>query len=101
VHASGPASVPGAPRSAKPQLSTWTLADQFASDAVQNLDWYHAVEHRVDLGKVLLGEEERFPPYSPLLQDCAPSIGIDLRRRAARRVPNPLSPIAPAPQFFE
>lgn len=35
----------------------WTLADQVAADAVQILDWYHAVQHAMDCGKVLLGEE--------------------------------------------
>jgi len=35
----------------------WTLADQLAPDAVQILDWHHAVEHAVDCGKILLGEE--------------------------------------------
>lgn len=34
----------------------WTLADLLAPDAVQILDWHHAVEHAVDCGKVLLGE---------------------------------------------
>src|SRR5438132_802943 len=34
----------------------WTLADQLAPDAIQILDWHHAVEHAVDCGKVLLGE---------------------------------------------
>lgn len=36
----------------------WTLADQLAPDAVQILDWHHAVEHAVDCGKILLGEED-------------------------------------------
>jgi hypothetical protein len=36
----------------------WTLADHLAPDAVQVLDWYHAVEHAADCGKVLLGEED-------------------------------------------
>jgi hypothetical protein len=42
-------------------ICNWTLADQLAPDAVQILDWYHAVQHGVDCGKALLGEE------SPLL----------------------------------
>lgn len=37
--------------------SNWTLADQLAPGALQILDWHHAVEHAVDCGKVLLGEE--------------------------------------------
>jgi hypothetical protein len=43
----------------------WTLADQLAPDAVQILDWHHAVEHGVDLAKVLLGEED---PLLPMWQ---------------------------------
>lgn len=35
----------------------WLLADQLAPDAIQVLDWHHALEHAVDCGKVLLGEE--------------------------------------------
>ena len=40
----------------------WTLADQLAADALQILDWHHAVEHAVDCGKVLLGEESSWLP---------------------------------------
>ncbi len=43
----------------------WTLADQLCPDAVQILDWHHAVEHAVDCGKVLLGEES---PWIPVWQ---------------------------------
>jgi hypothetical protein len=43
----------------------WTLADQLAPDAVQILDWHHAVQHAVACGKALLGEES---PYLPLWQ---------------------------------
>lgn len=43
----------------------WTLADQLVPDAVQVLDWHHAVQHGVDCGKVLLGEES---PWLPLWQ---------------------------------
>ncbi len=43
----------------------WTLADQLCPDAVQVLDWHHAVEHAVDCGKVLLGEES---PWIPVWQ---------------------------------
>jgi hypothetical protein len=43
----------------------WTLADQLAADAVQVLDWFHAVQHGVDCGKVLLGEDN---PSVPLWQ---------------------------------
>ena len=35
----------------------WTLADQIAADAVQVLDWYHAVQHPVYCGKLLLAED--------------------------------------------
>jgi len=45
--------------------SNWRLADQLAADAVQILDWHHAVEHAMDCGKVLLGEES---PFLPLWQ---------------------------------
>lgn len=43
----------------------WTLADQLAPDAVQILDWHHAVEHAMTCGRVLLDEES---PYLPLWQ---------------------------------
>ena len=43
----------------------WTLADQLAPDAVQILDWHHAVEHAMDCAKVLLDEES---PWLPLWQ---------------------------------
>lgn len=48
--------------------SNWTLADQLAADAVQILDWYHAVQHAMDCGKVLLGEES---PLLPSWQERA------------------------------
>ncbi len=51
--------------------SNWTLADQLAPDAVQILDWYHAVEHAVDCGKVLLGEES---PWLSLWQARAETL---------------------------
>jgi DNA-directed RNA polymerase subunit RPC12/RpoP len=40
----------------------WTLADQLAPDAVQILDWYHAVEHAMDCAKILLGEDSPWLP---------------------------------------
>lgn len=40
----------------------WTLADQLAPEAVQILDWYHAVQHALECGKVLLDEESPFLP---------------------------------------
>lgn len=49
----------------------WTLADQMCPDAIQILDWHHAVEHAVDCGKVLLGEES---PWLPLWQDRAEAL---------------------------
>lgn len=51
--------------------SNWTLADQLAPDAIQILDWHHAVEHAVDCGKVLLGEES---PWLPLWQHRAETL---------------------------
>lgn len=49
----------------------WTLADQLAPDAVQILDWYHAVQHALDCGKVLLDEES---PYLPFWQQRAETL---------------------------
>jgi len=49
----------------------WTLADQLCPDAVQILDWHHAVEHAVDCGKVLLGEES---PWLELWQRQAEAL---------------------------
>lgn len=46
----------------------WTLADQLSPDAVQILDWHHAVEHAVDCAKVLLDEES---PWLPVWQQRA------------------------------
>lgn len=46
-------------------VCNWTLADQLCPDAVQILDWHHAVEHAVDCGKVLLGDES---PWIPVWQ---------------------------------
>jgi hypothetical protein len=50
----------------------WTLADQLVPDAVQVLDWHHAVQHAVDCGKVLLDDEES--PYLPLWQERAETL---------------------------
>jgi hypothetical protein len=44
-------------------VCNWTLADQLAPDAVQILDWCHAVEHAMTCGKILLGDES---PWLPL-----------------------------------
>jgi len=49
----------------------WTLADQLCPDAAQVLDWHHAVEHAVDCGKVLLGEES---PWLELWQRQAEAL---------------------------
>lgn len=49
----------------------WTLAEQLAADAVQILDWHHAVQHAMDCAKVLLGEES---PYLPLWQQRAEAL---------------------------
>jgi len=46
-------------------VCNWTLADQLCPDAVQILDWHHAVEHAVDCGKALLGDES---PWIPVWQ---------------------------------
>lgn len=51
--------------------SNWLLADQLAPDAIQVLDWHHAVEHAVDCGKVLLGEES---PWLSLWQARAETL---------------------------
>jgi hypothetical protein len=44
-------------------LGVWSLADELCPKAVQILDWHHAVEHAMDFGKAILGEES---PYLPL-----------------------------------
>ncbi len=44
----------------------WTLADQLAPDAVQILDWYHAVENAMKCGKLVLGDES---PYLSLWKE--------------------------------
>lgn len=49
----------------------WTLADQLCPDAVQVLDWHHAVQHAMDCGKVLLGEES---PWLPVWQRRAEAL---------------------------
>ena len=49
----------------------WTLADQIASEAVQILDWFHAVEHAVDCGKTLLDEDS---PLLPLWKHRAETL---------------------------
>jgi len=46
-------------------VCNWTLADQLAPDAVQILDWHHAVEHAMDCAKGLLGDES---PWLPVWQ---------------------------------
>jgi Uncharacterised protein family (UPF0236) len=78
----------------------WTLADQIAPDAVQVLDWFHAVQHAMDCGKVLLGEEDESLPlwhrraeqllaagdaeaFISELMDCLPL--LEKRRGTARR----------------
>jgi Uncharacterised protein family (UPF0236) len=37
--------------------SNWTLAHQLQPLATQILDWYHALEHAMDCGKILFGEQ--------------------------------------------
>lgn len=41
-------------------IHNWRLAEQLLPNAVQILDWYHALQHAVDGGKALLGEESPF-----------------------------------------
>ena len=47
-------------------VGNWRLAEQLLPDAIQILDWYHALQHAVACGKVLLGEES---PLLPLWQE--------------------------------
>lgn len=49
-------------------VANWRLAEQLLPDAIQILDWYHAVQHAVACGKVLLGEES---PLLPAWQERA------------------------------
>jgi hypothetical protein len=46
-------------------------------------------------------ETSRFPPYSPPLQERAPSLGLDLRRRATRRGASSPSAVASSTLVFE
>jgi len=43
-------------------VGNWTLAQKLAPSAIQVLDWHHAVEHAVGLGKALLGEGSVYLP---------------------------------------
>lgn len=47
----------------------WSVAEELCPKAIQILDWHHAVEHAMDCGKALLGEE------SPLLPAWQRRIG--------------------------
>ncbi|MBE2251407.1 MAG: hypothetical protein IAE78_17840 [Myxococcus sp.] len=47
-------------------VGNWRLAEQLLPDAIQILDWYHALQHAVECGKALLGEES---PLLPLWQE--------------------------------
>jgi hypothetical protein len=49
-------------------VGNWRLAEQLLPDAIQVLDWYHALQHVVECGKVLLGEES---PLLPAWQERA------------------------------
>jgi len=81
----------------------WTLADQIAADAVQILDWFHAVEHAVDCGKVLLDEDSPLLPFWKAraetlleqgnpeafireLMDCIPEVGRRNKREALKAI---------------
>lgn len=46
-------------------VGIWRLADHLAPDAIQILDWYHAVENAMTCGKAVLGEDS---PYLPVWQ---------------------------------
>lgn len=52
-------------------IHNWRLAEQLLPNAIQILDWYHAVKHALDCGKVLLGEES---PLLPLWQQRAETL---------------------------
>jgi hypothetical protein len=52
-------------------VCNWRLAEQLLPNAIQILDWYHAVKHAMDCGKVLLGEES---PLLPLWQERAEAL---------------------------
>jgi hypothetical protein len=52
-------------------VCNWTLADQLCPDAVQILDWHHAVEHAMDCAKGLLGDES---PWLPVWQQRAEAL---------------------------
>ena len=49
----------------------WRLAEQLLPNGIQILDWFHAVKHAVDCGKVLLGEDS---PWLPLWQQRAEAL---------------------------
>jgi hypothetical protein len=73
---------------------------------IRQLHQGYAVVHMnapatVDLVRLDHLETSKFPPYSPPLQDHAPSTGLNLRRRAARRGPSSPSTGAPATMSFE
>lgn len=52
-------------------IHNWRLAEQLLPNAIQILDWYHALQHAVDYGKMLLGEES---PWLPLWQRRAEAL---------------------------
>lgn len=52
-------------------IHNWRLAEQLLPNAIQILDWYHAVKHAVDCGKAVLGEES---PWLPLWQQRAEAL---------------------------
>ena len=84
-------------------VCNWNLADQLAPDAVQILDWYHAVLHAMDCGKVLLGEESALLPlwqsrseqllaagdvsaFVRELMDCLPEVPARGKREALEAI---------------
>jgi hypothetical protein len=65
-------------------ICNWRLFEQLLPNAIQILDWYHALHHAVDCGKALLGEES---PLLTLWQSrCeTPHVPDQTRCRAVRR----------------
>lgn len=55
----------------------------------------------LDLVRLDRLDTSAFPAYSPALQDRSPSMGLDLRSRAARRAPSSPPAVAPATLLFE
>ncbi len=52
----------------------WNLADQLIPEAIQILDWYHAVENAMRCASVVLGEDS---PYLPLWKQRIETLLMD------------------------